>query len=81
MNSPYVKSVLARKALEFVPPLIRATLFEGPDFREKYGFTADPILTFRDFDTSVQRSTLYGAARKVLSEAFLKPPSGRFAGG
>ena len=69
MNSPYVKSVLARKALEFVPPLIRATLFEGPDFREKYGFTADPILTFRDFDTSVQRSTLYGAARKVLSGA------------
>ena len=69
MNSPYVKSVLARKALEFVPPLIRATLFEGPDFREKYGFTADPILTFSDFDTSVQRSTLYGAARKVLSGA------------
>ena len=69
MNSPYVKSVLARKALEFVPPLIRATLFEGADFREKYGFTADPILTFSNFDTSVQRSVLFDAARKVLSGA------------
>ena len=67
MNSPYVRYMLAQKALEFVPPLIRKTLLEDPDFREEYGFVRDGTITFPDFDIEVQTSTLFGAARKVLS--------------
>ena len=67
MNSPYVRYMLARKALEFVPPLIRKTLLEDPSFREEYGFVRDGTITFPDFDIEVQTSTLFGAARKVLS--------------
>ena len=69
MNSPGVKFVLARKVLEFVPPLIRETLFEDPNFREEYGFRGDSIISFPEFDFSIQRSTLFDSARKVLSGA------------
>ena len=67
MNSPYVRYLLARKALEFVPPLIRETLLEEPSFRKEYGFERDGTITFPDFGIEVQTSTLFGAARKVLS--------------
>ena len=67
MNSPYVRYILSRKALEFVPPLIRKTLIEEPSFREEYGFERDGTITFPDFGIEVQTSTLFDAARKVLS--------------
>ena len=67
MNSPYVRYMLARKALEFVPPLIRKTLLEDPSFREEYGFVRDGTITFPDFGIEVKTSTLFDAARKVLS--------------
>ena len=69
MNSPYVRSVLARKALELVPLLIRDTLLEDSSFREMYGLKAEPILFFPDSDISFYRSILYDTARKVLSGA------------
>ena len=67
MNSPYVRYLLAQKALEFVPPLIRETLLEEPGSREEYGFVRDGTITFPDFGIEVKTSILFGAARKVLS--------------
>ena len=67
MNSPHVRYILSRKALEFVPPLIRKTLLEESSFREEYDFVQDGTITFPDFDIEVQRSTLFSDARKVIS--------------
>ena len=67
MNGLYVRYALAQKALELVPPLIRKTLLEDPDFREEYGLVMDGTITFPDFGIEVHTSTLFGAARKVLS--------------
>ena len=67
MNSPSVRYMLARKALEFVPLLIRKTLLEDLGFREEYDFVRDGTITFPDFGIEVRTSTLFGAARKVLS--------------
>ena len=69
MNSPYVRSALAKMALELAPPLIRDTLLEEPGFREEYGFITDPILSFPNSGVSFKRSSLYDAVRKVLSGA------------
>ena len=69
MNSPHVRFALAQKTLEFVPPLIRDTLLEDQDFRNKYGILENAILTFPDLDISFQRSSLYNAVRRVLSGA------------
>ena len=68
MNSAYARSALAQAALNFVPSLIRETLLEDSDFREKYGLTTDSILTFGDSDVSVQRFDFFDAVRKVLSD-------------
>ena len=69
MNSPYVRSELAKMALDLAPPLIRDTLLEESGFREEYGFIPDPILSFPNSGVSFQRSSLYDAIRKVLSGA------------
>ena len=69
MNSPYVRSALAKMALDLAPPLIRDTLLEESGFREEYGFIPDPILSFPNSGVSFQRSSLYDAIRKVLSGA------------
>ena len=69
MNSPYVRSALAKMALELAPPLIRDTLLEESGFREEYGFITDPILSFPNSGVSFRRSSLYDAIRKVLSGA------------
>ena len=69
MNSLYARYVLSRKALELVPPLIRDTLIENSSFRERYGFRADSIISFFDYDISFHRSILYDTARRVLSGA------------
>ena len=67
MNSPYVKSVLARTALNLTPPLIRDTLLEESSFRKEYGVITDPTISFPNSDISFQRSSLYDTVRKVLS--------------
>ena len=72
MNSPYVRSALAKMALELAPPLIRDTLLEESGFREEYGFITDPILSFPNSGVSFQLSSLYDAVRKVLSGAVEK---------
>ena len=72
MNSPYVRSALAKMALDLAPPLIRDTLLEESGFREEYGFIPDPILSFPNSGVSFQRSSLYDAIRKVLSGAVEK---------
>ena len=69
MNSPYVRSALAKMALELVPPIIRDTLLEESGFREEYGFITDPILSFPNSGVSFRRSSLYDAVRKVISGA------------
>ena len=72
MNNPYVKSALAKMALDLVPPLIRDTLLEESSFREEYGLMTDPILSFPNSGVSFQRSSFYNAVRKVLSGAIEK---------
>ena len=64
MNSPYVRSALAKMALDLAPPLIRDTLLEESSFREEYGFIPDPILSFPNSGVSFQRSSLYDAVSK-----------------
>lgn len=69
MNSTYVKSAFAQKALDLTPPLIRDTLLEDQDFLKKYGIVENAILTFPDLDIFFHRSSLYNAVRRVLSGA------------
>lgn len=67
-NSAYLRSALAKAALELlVPPLVRETLLDEPDFREEYGFRADAVLAFDESGISVKRSDLFKAVRMVLS--------------
>lgn len=72
MNSPDVKSALARIALQLTPPLIGETLVENPKFRREYGIREDAIITFHNYGISVRRSVLYHAIRRVLSGALQK---------
>ena len=67
MNSPYVRSALALKVLEFTPPIICDTLLEESNFREDYGFIDNAVLSLDKSGISVRRSDLYDAVRKVLS--------------
>ena len=67
MNSPYVRSALALKVLEFTPPIICDTLLEESNFRDEYGFTDNAVLSLEKSGISVKRSDLYNAVRKVLS--------------
>ncbi len=68
-NSPYVRSLLAKAALDFTPPLIRKTLLEESAFRGEYGLKLDPVLSLGDSDILIQRSDLFEAVRKILSSA------------
>ena len=68
-NSPYVRSAIAQAALEIVPPLIRKTLLEQPEFREEYGFWADAVIVFGDSNASFRRSDLFNSIREILSGA------------
>ena len=67
MNSPYIRSALARKALELAPPLIRETLLGEPNFWKKYGFTIDCVLSFGDSGVSIEHSDFFNAVREILS--------------
>lgn len=69
MDSPYVKSAFAQKALDLTPPLIRDTLLKDQNFRKEYSIGVNSILTFPDPDISFYLSSLYNAVRRVLSGA------------
>ena len=69
MNSTYVKSAFAQKALDLTPPLIRKTLLGDRDFRKEYSIGVNSIISFPAFDISFHLSSLYNAVRRVLSGA------------
>src|SRR5512146_350138 len=66
-NSSFVRSLIAQAAIEIVPPRIRISLLEDAIFRQEYNLKSDAILLLTDVGVSLLRSTLYDAARKVLS--------------
>ena len=66
-NNPYLRATLAYAALELAPPLIRQTLLDDSAFKSEFGFRTQAILDFGDSGASIQRSTIFDAARKVLS--------------
>ena len=68
-NNPYLRATLAYAALELAPPLIRQTLLDDSAFKSEYGFKTEAVLDFGDSGVSIQRSTIFDAARVVLSEA------------
>ena len=66
-DTPYTRAEMAHAALEFVPPLIRKSLLDEPEFRQKYGLRTEAVLAFRDSGVSIQRSRLFGAVRQSLA--------------
>ena len=68
-NNPYLRATLAYAALQLAPPLIRQTLLDDSAFRSGFGFKTEAVLDFGDSGVSIQRSTVFDAARKVLSES------------
>ena len=66
-DTPYTRAEMAQAALEFVPPLIRKSLLDEPEFRQKYGLRTEAVLAFGDSGVSIQRSRLFGAVRQSLA--------------
>ena len=66
-NNPYLRATLAYAALELAPPLIRQTLLDDLAFKSEFGFKTKAVLDFGDSGVSIQRSTIFDSARKVLS--------------
>lgn len=66
-NSPYVRAAMAHAALEFVPPLIRKSLLDEPEFRQEYGFRTEAVLGFGDSSVSIQRTGIFDAVRQCLA--------------
>ena len=60
---------MAHAALELAPPLIRQTLLDDSAFKSEFGFRTEAVLDFGDSGVSIQRSTIFDAAREVLSGA------------
>ena len=71
-NSPYVRSAIAHMALGLVPPMIRNSLLEEPDFRGEYGIEAEAILSFGESGVSIPRFELFEAIREILAGASAK---------
>lgn len=70
---PYERSVLALAALQLFPPSIRESLISDPVFRNSYGLTADPQISFGDSGVSVQQSKLFNGVREVLADSSARP--------
>ena len=66
-NSPQHRSAVAKKLLEFAPPLIRDSLLDDADFRDEFGIERERLLAFEDAGPSLDRSELYDAIRVTLS--------------
>lgn len=69
MNSPYIRSELAKAALRQVPALIRNDLLADPNFVEEYGFGDGTVLSFGEFGVSLRRSDLFNAVRIAISSS------------
>ncbi len=66
-NSLYLKARMTKAALEFVPPLIRQSLFNDAEFRNEYGLKAEAVITIGDSGFSIQRTKLFDSLRAVLA--------------
>lgn len=65
-NNLFIKSLLAQKALNFIPPLVRKTLIEDIKFLNEYELKADCVITFNEPNVTIQRSELFDAVRQYL---------------
>ncbi len=69
-DSPYIRSALARIALEeIVPPLVRDTMVLESDFCKDYKLEGNAILCFGGSELCFQRSPLLDSIRKILSDS------------
>lgn len=66
-NNQFIKSELIKVAFTHIHPLISSSLLEDIDFREEYGYMADPILTFKELDVSFQSSNLFKSVQKMFA--------------
>jgi len=66
-NKIYYKSELVQAAFSLIPPMVSSSLLEDVDFREEFGYKADPILTFKESNVSVKSSDLFSSVQKVFS--------------
>lgn len=66
-RNAFMRSSLAQAALEFVPPPVRKSLLEQPEFRNEYSFTADALVSLGNTGISLQRSEFFDAIRGVLN--------------
>jgi hypothetical protein len=67
MNRLIMRSILAQKALELIPPLISRALLESTTFCDEYSLQTDGVISFSGVKTQFQQSDLFAAIRKVLS--------------
>ena len=67
-NTPYVSAAIAHGVLKSVPPLIRDSLLDRPEFRQEYGFRRQAVLNFDEYDLSIQRSEMFDAIRRTLAD-------------
>jgi hypothetical protein len=69
MNSPHIKSELAKLALKYVPASICDDLLADPSFLEEYGLEDIRVLSFGEFAISLRRSDLFNVVRGAMSSA------------
>ena len=60
------KKLMSELAFKFVPPLIRESLLDERDFKEKYDFTTDGVVSFGNSIVSFKRSKLFDSIRSVF---------------
>ena len=68
-NSIYVRSAIARSALELWPPLIRRSLLDESEFRQEYGLRSETAITFGDSGVWIPSSELFDSIRSIFSGA------------
>lgn len=61
------RAVMVLAALRRLPPLIHQTLIEDEEFRKDFDLRSDVVISLGDSGVLVQRSRLYDAVRKILS--------------
>ena len=63
-NSCYVRSAIAARVLELLPPLIRKTLLDESEFRKEYDLGTQAEITFGDSGVSIHSSELFDSIRR-----------------
>jgi len=66
-STPYKRAVMASVILEFIPPLVRQSLFEDPSFTDENGIETEAMMTFGSNGVLFRRSELFDAVRAVLA--------------